>query len=61
MHARSHVFSIAESYFESDDFRGVVIVHAAVAHPLLKHLVRFECGPDSLMRADDCADALSVF
>jgi hypothetical protein len=29
------------------------------AHPLLKRLVRFERGPDSLMRADDRADALS--
>ena len=52
------MLTVAESYFESDDFGGDVILHAAVAHPLLKCLVRFERGPDSFMRTDDCADAL---
>ena len=50
------MLTVAESYFESDDFRGDVILHAAVAHPLLKCLIRFERGPDSLMRTDDRAD-----
>jgi hypothetical protein len=55
------MLTVAESYFESDDFCGDVILHAAVAHPLLKRLVRFECGPNSVMRADDRADALSRY
>jgi hypothetical protein len=52
------MLAAAEPYFESDDFCGDVILHAAVAHPLLKCLIRFERGPDSLMCTDDCADAL---
>jgi hypothetical protein len=42
----SNVFSVAQLYFQSDDFRGDVILHAAFAHPALKCLVRFECGRD---------------
>ena len=41
------MLTVAESYFESDDFGGDVILHAAFPHPLLKRLVRFERGPDS--------------
>jgi hypothetical protein len=41
--------------------RGDVILHAAFPHPPLKRLVRFKCGPDSVMRADDLADALSRY
>jgi len=54
------MLTVAESYFESDDFRGDVL-HAAFPHPLLKCLIRFERGPDSLMRTDDRADALSRY
>jgi hypothetical protein len=50
------MLTVAESYFESDDFRGDVILHVAFPHPLLKCLIRFERGPDSLMRTDDRAD-----
>ena len=35
-----------------------MIHHAAFPHPLLKRLIRFECGLDGLMRTDDRADAL---
>ena len=38
-----------------------VVLYAAFPHPLLKRLVRFECGPDSLMRTDDRTDALSRY
>jgi hypothetical protein len=38
-----------------------LIFYAAFRHPLLKRLVRFECGPDSLMRTDDCTDAFSRY
>ena len=55
------MLTVAESYFESDDFRGDVILHAAFPHPLLKCLIRFERGPDSLMRTDDRSDALSRY
>ena len=55
------MLTVAEPYFESDDFRGDVILHAAFPHPLLKCLIRFERGPDSLMRTDDRADALSRY
>jgi hypothetical protein len=55
------MLTVAESYFESDDFRGDVILHAAFPHPLLKRLIRFERGPDSLMRTDDRADVLSRY
>ena len=58
MHGRIHLLTVAEPYFESDDFRGNVILHAAFPHPLLKHLIRFECGLDRLMRTDDRTDAL---
>jgi hypothetical protein len=60
-HAWIHMLTVAESYFESDDFRGDVILRAAFPHPLLKRLIRFERGPDSLMRTDDRADALSRY
>jgi len=53
--------TVAESYFQRHDFGGDVILHAAVAHPLLKRLVRLNAAPDSLMRADDRADALSRY
>ena len=43
------MLTVAQPYFESDDFGGDVILHAAFPHPPLKRLVRFECGPDSLM------------
>jgi hypothetical protein len=34
------MLTVAEPYFESDDFRGgYVILHAAFAHPLLKRLI----------------------
>ena len=52
------MLTVAQPYFESDDFRGDVILHAAFPHPLLKHLIRFECGLDRLMRTDDRTDAL---
>ena len=52
------MLAVAQPYFESDDFRGDVILHAAFPHPLLKHLIRFECGLDRLMRTDDRTDAL---
>jgi hypothetical protein len=55
------MLTVAQPYFESDDFRGDVILYAAFPHPLLKRLVRFECGPDSLMRTDDRTDALSRY
>src|ERR1700731_4421066 len=55
------MLTVAQPYFESDDFRGDVILYAAFPHPLLKRLVRFECGPDSLMRTDDCTDAFSRY
>jgi hypothetical protein len=55
------MLTVAQSYFQRHDFRGDVILHAAFSHPLLKCLVRFECGPDSVMRADDRADALSRY
>ena len=55
------MLTVAQPYFQRDDFCGDVILHAAVAHPLLKRLVRFECGPDSVMRADNRADALSRY
>ena len=55
------MLSVAQPHFESDDFRGDVILYAAFSHPLLKRLARFECGPDSVMRADDRADALSRY
>ena len=55
------MLTVAQPYFESDDFRGDMILYAAFPHPLLKRLVRFECGPDSLMRTDDCTDAFSRF
>jgi hypothetical protein len=55
------MLTVAQPYFQRHDFRGDVILHAAVARSLLKHLVRFECGPDSVMRADDRADALSRY
>jgi hypothetical protein len=45
-------------YFESDDFRADVRFYAAGSHPALKCLVRFECGRDSAMRANDRADGL---
>jgi hypothetical protein len=38
------MLSVAESYFESDDFRRDVILYAAFPHPLLKRLICFECG-----------------
>jgi hypothetical protein len=47
------MLTVAQPYFESDDFRGDVLLYAAFPHPLLKRLVRFECGPDSLMRTDE--------
>jgi hypothetical protein len=53
------MLTVAQPYFPSDDFRGGVILHAAVAHPLLKRLIRFERGSISLTRTDDRADALS--
>jgi hypothetical protein len=52
------MLAVAQPYFESDDFRGDVILHAAFPHPLLKHLIRFECGLDRLMCTDDRTDAL---
>jgi len=55
------MLTVAQPYFESDDFRGDVILHAAFPHPLLKRLIRFERGPDSLMRTNDRADALSRY
>ena len=55
------MLAVAQPYFQRDDFCGDVILDAAVAHPLLKRLVRFECGPDSVMRADDRAEALSRY
>ena len=55
------MLTVAQPYFESHDFRGDVILYAAFPHPLLKRLVRFECGPDSLMRTDDRTDALSGY
>jgi hypothetical protein len=55
------MLAVAQPYFESDDFRGDVIIHAAFPHPLLKHLIRFECGLDRLMRTDDRTDALFRF
>jgi len=55
------MLTVAQPYFESDDFGGDVILHAAFPHPPLKRLVRLECGPDSLMRADDRADTLSRY
>ena len=45
----------------SDDFCGDVILHALFSHPLLKCLIRFKRGPDSLMCTDDRADALSRY
>ena len=47
------MLAVAQPHFQRDDFCWDVILDAAVAHPLLKRLVRFECGPDSVMRADD--------
>ena len=55
------MLSVAEPYFESDDFRGDVILHAAFPHPLLKRLIRFKCGLDRVMRTDDRTDALSRY
>ncbi len=55
------MLTVAQPYFQRHDFRGDVILHAAFPHPLLKRLVRFECGPGSLMRADDRADTLSRY
>jgi hypothetical protein len=52
------MLSVTEPYFESDDFRGDVILHAAFPHPLLKRLIRCKCGLDRLMRTDDRTDAL---
>ena len=52
------MLSVAEPYFESDDFRGDVILHAAFPYPLLKRLIRFKCGLDRVMRTDDRTDAL---
>jgi hypothetical protein len=52
------MLTVAQPYFQRDDFRGAVILHAAVAHPLLKRLVRFECGRNSAMRANDRTDGL---
>jgi hypothetical protein len=54
------MLTVAQSYFQRDD-RGDVILHAAFLHPLLKCFIRFECGPDSVMRADDRADAFSQY
>ena len=53
------MLTVAQSYFQRDDFGGDMILHAAFPHPLLKRLIRFERGPDSLMRTNDRADALS--
>ena len=55
------MLTVAQPYFESDDFRGDVIFYAAFPHPPLKRLIRFECGPDRLMRADDRTDTLSRY
>ena len=55
------MLTVAQPYFESDDFGGDVILHAAFPHPPLERLVRLECGPDSLMRADDRVDTLSRY
>ena len=53
---------VAQPYFQRDDFRWDMVLHAAFPHPLLRCLVRFECGPDSLMRTDDRAEcSLPVF
>jgi hypothetical protein len=38
------MLAVAQPYFESDDFCGNVILHVAFPHPLLKHLILFECG-----------------
>ena len=38
------VFSLAQSLFESDDFRADVRLYPAGSHPALKCLVRFECA-----------------
>src|SRR5258708_39972589 len=57
------MLTVAQPYFQRHDFRGDVILHAAFPHPLLKCLIRFERGPDSLalVRTDDRADALSRY
>ena len=55
------MLTVAQPYFESDDFGGDVILHAAFPHSLLKRLIRFECGRDRLMRTDDRTDALSRY
>jgi hypothetical protein len=34
------MLNVAQPYFESDDFRGDVILYAAFPHPLLKQNVR---------------------
>jgi hypothetical protein len=44
-----------------DDFRADVKLYSAGSHPALKCLVRFECGRDSAMRADDRAYTLSQY
>ena len=43
------MLTVAQPYFESDDFRGDVVLYAAFSHPLLKRLIRFERGLDRLM------------
>ena len=36
-----HMLTVAQPYFQRDDFCGDVILHAAFPHPLLKRLIRF--------------------
>src|ERR1700742_3543688 len=59
VHAGMDMLTVAQPYFESDDFRGDVVLYAAFSHPLLKRLIRFERGLDRLMCTDDRTDALS--
>jgi hypothetical protein len=55
------MLTVVQPCFQRYDFRGDVILHAAFPHPLLKCLIRFERGPDSVMRTEDRADALSRY
>ena len=48
-------FALCQLHFQCRDFGPDVRFYTAGLHPALEHLVRFECGRNCVMRADEDA------